>query len=99
MLEVANQIYRSTRDEMVLPYVSPYLSLFVAFVAFLLGAHPWLMGSLGALSLIAIGAYNSIMDTIHMNEYRIRFDRYLDLYRDSRRLAERKIEERAHYAE
>jgi hypothetical protein len=37
------------------------------------------MSCLGALSLIAIGAYNSIMDTIHMNEYRIRFDRYLDL--------------------
>ena len=79
MLEVANQIYRSTRDEMVLPYISPFLSLLVAFLVFLLGGHFWLMSCLGALSLIAIGAYNSIMDTIHMNEYRIRFDRYLDL--------------------
>ena len=109
MLEVANQIYRSTRDEMALPYISPFLSLLVAFLVFLLGGHFWLMSCLGALSLICIGVYNNLMDTAHMDEYRIRLYRYLDLQyhnnsnnsnnRRSPRLAERKIEERPHYAE
>lgn len=79
MLEVANHIYRSTRDEMAIPYISPFVSLLVSFLVFLLGGHFWLMSCLGALSLICIGVYNRIMDTVHMDEYRIRLYRYLDL--------------------
>ena len=104
----ANHIYRSTRDEMVLPSISPFLSLLVAFVAFLLGADHLVMGGLGFLALLAIGIYNSIMNTVHMDEYRRRLFRYLDEHpesfysnnnRRSPRLAERKIEEIPNYAE
>ena len=101
----ANHIYRSTRDEMVLPSISPFLSLLVAFVAFLLNADHLVMGGLGFLALLAIGIYNSIMNTVHMDEYRRRLFRYLDEHpesfynRRSPRLAERKIEEIPSYAE
>ena len=105
----ANHIYRSTRDELLLPYISPLFSLLVAFVAFLLGADHLLLGALGFLALLAIAAYNSMMNTVHMDEYRRRLFRYLDEHRDSfysnnsnrrsPRLAERKIEEIPSYAE
>jgi len=105
MMEIANHIYRSTRDEMVLPYISPFVSLLVTFVTFLLGGSPLLMGGLGVFVLIMIGVYNNIMDTIHMEEYRIRLYHYLDEHRNvdrlrrSPRLAERKIEEIHSYKE
>jgi len=101
-VSMANYLYRSTRDELLLPSISPFFSPLVAFIAYLLGAGLWLIGGLGLFALIAISVYNNIMHTIHMDEYRLRFYAYLDSHCDVRRsprLAERKIEECPDYRE
>jgi hypothetical protein len=98
-LVMANHLYQSTRDELLLPSISPFFSLLVAFIAFLLGTSLWLTCSLGLVALIMIGIYNEIMHSLHMDEYRLRYYAYLDTtnLRRSPRLAERKIEELPNY--